>query len=114
MPADVVVNNNALGADDPWEPIRRYLGSRMAADARWAASLRGEYNTIPLHLAGKSRPPTNVVMGFARGVPGHGVVDRLLWAKNESTINLWVGGRGRGTSEALAAAAAGRDERPRQ
>jgi hypothetical protein len=85
----------------------------MAADACWAASLWGKYNATPLHLAGKSRLPTNIMMGFARGVPGHGIINQLLWPKNESTINLWVGGWGRGTSKALAAVAS-HDKPPRR
>lgn len=44
-----------------WDAVRNWLRTHSAADARIAAEKRGDYDTVPLHLACRNDPPTDVI-----------------------------------------------------
>jgi len=52
-----------------WDAIRQWLRRHSAADARLAATQRGDYDTTPLHLACRNCPPVDVVRMLVRAAP---------------------------------------------
>lgn len=55
--------------DRSWERIRVWLHQHSARDAQLAAERRGDYDTMPLHLACRNGPPLDIVQMLIAASP---------------------------------------------
>lgn len=71
--------------NDPgtWEAVRSWLNSHSADEARRGAENVGEFNTTPLHLACRNRPPADVVDVLLSASP-----DSVRWEDSFGWLSL--------------------------